>query len=77
MPVSIDFAIKNRNLRGLLFIIGLGTVIGLMAVVGVRHAKKKGKEEKGKKTSSPEAKSNKDLKVWFPPRLICLKVKNT
>ena len=46
MPINIQFT-TSKNLKGVVLVIGLGVVVGLIAVVGVAYmAKKKGNEDK-------------------------------
>jgi hypothetical protein len=46
VPININFA-TGRNFRGVVLVLGLGAVIGLVAVVGVAYSMKKGKGQKG------------------------------
>lgn len=47
IPINIDFGNDiGKNLRGLIFIVGLTAVIGLIAVVGVAYTIKKGKKNR-------------------------------
>jgi hypothetical protein len=46
MPINIDFGDMNKNLKGVVFVVGLSAVIGLIAVTGVTYSLKKGKSDK-------------------------------
>jgi len=46
VPININFGLA-RNIRAVVLVLGLGAVIGLVAVVGVAYSMKKGKGEKG------------------------------